>query len=98
MLILDSSDLHYFPYDKAELLKKTDKRDRLSLKIRKETKQPKNAKNELPSSTSVEKESIDITYSIPMTAQNTSAVVYCVECEKPRVIYSIYYKNRLNHH
>ena len=94
MPILDSSDLHYLFYDEAKLLKKTDERDRLSLKIRKETKQPKNAKNELPSSTSVEKESVDLSSSIPMTAQKAKAVVYCVECEKPRVIY---FKNKLNH-
>ena len=48
MPILDSSDLHYLPYDdEAKLLKKTDERDRLSLKIRKETKQPKNAKKNM---------------------------------------------------
>ena len=83
MPILDPSGLHYLPYDVAKLLKRADERDIPSLKIRKETKQPKNAKNALPSSTSVEKESVDLTSPIPMTAQNASAVVYCVECEKP---------------
>ena len=43
--ILDSNSLHYLPYDDAKLLKKADERDRPSLKIRKERKQPKNAKN-----------------------------------------------------
>ena len=94
MPILDSSGSHYLSYDETKLLKKADERDRPSLKIRKETKQPKNSKNALPSSTSVEKESVDLTLSIPVTAQNTRAVVYCVECKKPRVIYS---KNKLNH-
>ena len=73
--ILDSSGLHYLPYDKAKLLKKADDRDRPSIKIKKETKPPRNSKNELPSSTSVEKESVDLTSSIPMTAQNARAVV-----------------------
>ena len=41
MLILDSSNLHYLLYDEAKLLKKADKRDRPSLKIRKETSNPK---------------------------------------------------------
>ena len=94
MPILDSSGLHYLPYDEANLLKKADERDRPSLKIREETKQPQNARNALPSSMSVEKESVDLTSSIPMTAQNARAVVYCVECEKLQVIYS---KNKLNH-
>ena len=94
MPILDSSGLHYLPYDEAKLLKKTDERDRPSLKIRKETKQPKNVKNALPSSASAEKESVDLASSIRMTAQNARAVVYCVECEKAQVTYS---KNKLNH-
>ena len=68
MLILDSSGLHDLPYDDVKLLKMADKRYRPSL-IRKETKQPKNTKNTLPSSTLGEKESVDFTSSIPMTAQ-----------------------------
>ena len=43
---------------------------------------------------SVEKESVDLTSSIPMTAQNARAVFYCIECEKPWVVYS---KNKRNH-
>ena len=80
MPILDSSGFHYLPYDEVKLLKKADERNRPSLKIRKETKQPKNVKNVLPSSTSEAKESVDLTSSIPMTAQNGRAVAYCVEC------------------
>ena len=40
MPILGSSGLHYLTYDEVKLLKKADKRDRPSLKIRKGTKQP----------------------------------------------------------
>ena len=43
MPFLDWSGLHYLPYDEANRLKKADERDRPSLKIRKETQQPKNA-------------------------------------------------------
>ena len=64
MLILDSSGLHCLPYDEGKLLKKTVKRHRPSITIRKETKQPKNTKNALPSSTSIEKEPMDLTSSI----------------------------------
>ena len=92
--ILDSIGLYYLSYDEAKLLKKTDERDRQFIKIKKEAKQSQNAKNALPSSTSVEKESVDLTSFIPMTAQIVSAVIYCVECELPQVIYS---KNKLNH-
>lgn len=89
MPILDSSGFHYLPYDEANLLKKEAERNRP-----KQIKQPKNAKNALPSSTTVEKGSLDLTLPIPVTAQNARAVVYCVEYENPRVIYS---KNKLNH-
>ena len=92
--ILGSIGLYYLSYDEAKLLKKTDERDRKFIKIKKEIKQSQNAKNALPSSTSVEKESVDLTSFIPMTAQIVSAVIYCVECELPQVIYS---KNKLNH-
>ena len=94
MSILDSSGLHFFPFDEVKLLKKAVERDRPSLKIRKDEKQPKNPKNSLPSSTSVKQEYVDLTSSIPMTVQNTRAVVCCVECENPQVIYS---KNKPNH-
>ena len=63
MQIFDSSGLHYVPYDEAKILKKADERDR------RETNQPKNVKNALASSTLVEKESVDLTATIPMTAQ-----------------------------
>ena len=87
MPILKSSGLHYLPYDETKLLKKSDERDRPSLKIRKETKQLKNFKKALPSFTSVEKEFVDLKLSISMTAQKARVVVYCVECERPQVIY-----------
>ena len=93
--ILDSTGLYYLSYDEAKLLKKTDERDRQFIKIKKEAKQSQNAKNALPSSTSVEKESVDLTSFIPMTAQIVSAVIYCVECELPQEV--IYSKNKLNH-
>ena len=78
MPILDSSGLHCLPYDGAKLLKKADERDRTSLKLKEEKKQLKNSKNALLSSTSVENEYVDLTSSIPMTAQNARVVVYCV--------------------
>ena len=63
MPIFDPSGLHYVPYDEVKILKKADERDR------RETNQPKNVKNALASSTLVEKESVDLTATIPMTAQ-----------------------------
>ena len=93
MPILDSSGLHYLPYVEAKLLKKENKRDRPSPKIRKETKQPKNTNNAVPSSTLVEKEYVVLTSSIPMTAQNATAAIYCIESKKPQIIYA---KNKLN--
>ena len=86
MPILDSNGLNYPPYDGAKLLKKADERDRTSPKLKEEKKQLKNAKNALLSSTSVENEYVDLTSSIPMTAENAKVVVYCVY-EKPRVIF-----------
>ena len=58
MPIVDSNSLRFLNYDEAKLLKKVDQRDRPSLKIRQETKQPQNFNNALPSSTSVGKESV----------------------------------------
>lgn len=81
------------PYVEVKLLK-ADERDRPSLKIKKETKQPKNVKNAIPSSTSIGKESVDLASPISITAQNAREVVYCLECKKPRAIYS---KNKLNY-
>ena len=86
--------LHYLLYDETKLLKKADDKDRPLLKIRKESNQHKNTKNALPSAKLIEKESVDLTSSIRMTAQNAKPVVYHVEYEKPWVIYS---KNKLNH-
>ena len=65
------------PYVEVKLLKKADERDRPSLKIKKETKQPKNVKNPLPSSTSIGKESVDLASPISITAKNAREVVYC---------------------
>ena len=73
MSIIDSSGLHYLLYDEAKLQTKRQMREANHHLKSERRQQPKNVKNALPCSTSVEKESVDLTSSIPMTAQNARA-------------------------
>ena len=109
MPILDGSGAHYVPYEEAKGMKNADGRDRPSLKVQKVkepkgAKAPQSSGNISsffsPASNSGPSEQTTAPTpptpsppAIPMTAQTARAVIVCVECEKPRVIYS---KTKLN--
>ena len=103
MPILDGSGEHFVPYDEAKNMENNNEKDRPSLKVQKvkEAKQPRNSNSSVsqevsdssPSTPSISTSSPPAPPAIPMTAQTARAVIVCVECEKPRVVYS---KTRLN--
>ena len=102
MPILDAGGDHYIPYEKAITLEDANGRDRPSLKVVRPPKQKDTSPASTTDTSTIQSyfattappsESSDGSKSktvptVSMSAQNARAVINCVECEKPRVIYA----------
>ena len=102
MPIFDASGAHYVPYETAITLKDASGRDRPSLNVVKPPAKQDASPTSISDTASTSIQSYFATTAsstipsdgskskttISMSAQNARAVINCVECEKPRVIYA----------